>query len=552
MHRNVLLLPLIVGALVSTLTLPAQSKTEDRVKVKARMALEHKPDGTMMPYSIIRSSPTAIMVFRSPDFDQRAFTKRSPRLDVYESEKLTYMRGLEPLLERSGHERLLLEDLILFGGKPTMIARTGGQEEIALYYQNVDPHLTRPPPAFDRICAFPVEVKKRQALYARAGNATRERWSTVMADDGGHLLIHSPELRNADDGDAMYLLAMVDKNMHVQWQQILHVDGGSERSEVLDAAVDSTGTAYVLIKYRYKDGAPGGGAPDYEVVLHRIDADDMSRMPFGMDGGYYPTGGILQPMAKGRIAFAGIYATAEGNRKLGNFISYVDTSEAGISTPQVMPFTDGVDLEAEEVTGVDDSKKEEEPKEDKKSQKRLHSTTDVIALLPGPDGGLFFVNEIGFAAVYTNPETARRYQRFYHGPIQARLIDKNGELKWTTLFRRWTTSDDPLMGPALSTVFNDQLYIFLWDSDDNVEQRKAGGKILAKQGSGSYTAYVYFDEKGAYRTKPVLRNDSKSGMICGWTLVNTGKDEYMTMGTESLNTVDYYPVRIDFIKETKK
>ncbi len=551
MHRSGIRNTLFVLALFSTsVHVSAQAKPEDKVKIKAKMGLDQKPDGTMMPYSIVRSSNTAFIVLRSPDFDRKPFTKQSPRLDVYDREKVTYLRSLEPVMQRLGKEKLLLEDLTHFGGKPMLVARTGGGEEVALYYQNVEPHLTKQSPNFERFCAFPVEVKERHAVYEQEGNPTREKWSTVIAGDSAHMLVHSTELRGGDDDDAFYLLAMVDRQMQVTWQHILRVDNGSERSEVLDAAVDSAGTAYVLVKYRFADGAPGEGASDYQVVLHRIDGEDIGRVSLGLDGGYYPTGGILEPMGKGRIAYAGIYAT--GGKKLGNFLAFADTSEGGLSMPTLMPFADGVDLEAEEVSGVEEDAKKEDAKADKKENKKLISTTDVIALLPRSDGGFYLVNEVEFSASYIDPESARRYQRFYRGPLQARSFTKDGQEKWTTLFRRWNTGNDPILGRAFPAVFNDQLYIFMWDTDDTAEKRKIGAPIEPKQTSGTYSIYASFDDKGAYRTKPILRNDNDSDLIAGWKLVRIGKDEYVTMGTGSLTTVEYLPVKIDFIKEVKK
>ena len=546
MHRTIRTL-LNIAFIASSTTLFAQAKPEDKVKVKVRIGLEQKPDGTMMPYSIIKSSPTSIMVLRSMEFADRAFTKKEPRLDVYDREKLVYERSMEPVMQRLHQDRLLLEDLVLFPSKPTLVARSGSETEIALFYQHVDPHLVRQPPAFDKLCTFPVEVKERHAAWTNNGNATREKWSTAIAADSAHMLIHSPELRGRDDGDAFYLLAMVDRNMQVKWQQILRVSGDSERSEVLDAAVDSTGAAYLLIKYRYTDGAPGGGADDYEVALHKVNADDMSRVPFTMDAGYYATGGILQPMGK-QLAYAGIYA-GDGNRKLGNFIAWMDTSAGGLSLPTLIPFPEGVDLEAEEVVGVDDADKKEEGK---KAQKQLRSTTDVIALLPKADGGYFIVNEVAFSATYIDPESARRFQRFYHGPLQARSITKDGQQQWTTLFRRWVDSDDPILGRVYPLTFNEQLHMFLWDSDDTAEDRKLGGKIKPEGTTGLYTIYATFDDKGVFRTKAVLRADNDEALICGWGLVRTGKDEYIGMGTGSLVTVEYLPVRIDFMKEVKK
>ncbi|HRH39047.1 MAG TPA: hypothetical protein PK760_11910, partial [Flavobacteriales bacterium] len=233
---------LIAASVVAPLFSIAQTgKAEvDKVKVKVRVSPEQKPDGTMTPYATIRSTPTTIMVMRSPDFSDKAFTKQEPRLDLYDREKLTHLRSMEPAMFRLKQDRLLLQDLIMFGGKPTLIARSGTESEVGLFYQNVDPHLVRQPPAFERLCTFPVEVKERRAanVINEVGRSTSERWSTVIASDSAHLLVHSPELRGREDGDAFYLMAMLDRNMQVLWQQILRVSGGSSRSDVLDAVVD--------------------------------------------------------------------------------------------------------------------------------------------------------------------------------------------------------------------------------------------------------------------------------------------------------------------------
>ncbi|MBK7945363.1 MAG: hypothetical protein IPJ85_08675 [Flavobacteriales bacterium] len=517
------------------------AKTEDRLKVKARIGEKHKPDPSMMPYRIVRGSPSTYIVLRSPDFDTKAFTKQSPRLDAYDRAKLTYERSLELVLERRGKERLLLEDLVVMDRKPTLIARTAGQEEVALYYQHIDPNLTRQPPAFDRLCAFPVEAKERQALYAKAGNATRDKWSTVIAPDSSHLLIHSPEMRGSNDGQPFYLLAAVDKQMNVKWQHILRMDGDGQ-NEVLSAAIDGRGTAYLVIKRRKSETSDGA-----DVALHRINADELSRLPFGMDEGYSPTGGILQHVGQ-RLAYAGIYAN--GGRKLGNFIAWIDSIEAGARGIELLPFAEGTDLEAEEAIGVDESK--QEAKTGKKEQKRLRSATDVVALFPRGNGGYYIVNEIAFSAVHTDAETAKRFQRFYRGPVLARCVGKEGQVTWSTWFKRWAVTDEPIIGRALPVVFKDQLHLFLWDNENVAELRKTGGRIAPKTSSGNYTVYAYFDEKGLHRTKPVLRSDNDKALIAGWELTPVGPDEYAAFGTNSMIELEYLPVRLDFIQETKK
>ncbi|MCB9183301.1 MAG: hypothetical protein H6591_05235 [Flavobacteriales bacterium] len=547
---------LLAGLTFLSLSVLAQppGSSDDKVKVKVRMGEKHTPDGSMMPYRVVRATPSSYVVLRSPDFGDKAFTKKSPRLDSYDRAKLSYQRSLEPLLERRGQERLLLEDLVVMNGKPTLIARTGGQEEIALYYQHVEPNITRQPPAFDRICAFPVEVKGRQAMYEHAGKSTRVKWSTSTAADGSHLLIHSPELRGASDEPPFYLLAVVDQQMQVKWQHIMRVDGGSERSDVLDAAVDAEGNAYLVIRYRYRDGAPVGGADDYQVVLHKVNADDIARVPFTMDAGYYPTGGILQPIGKDRLAYAGIYASSsDDGRMLGNFIAWVDSSEGGLSAPTLYPFSEQNELDEQERLGIAETKADSEAKNEKQEQKRLYPATDVIGLIAKDDGGFYVVNEVALEASWINPETARRYQRFYHGPVQARSLGKDGQVQWSTLVRRWVMTDDPTMGRAFPVAFDDQLFVFLWDSESNIEARKSGEKIVPKQSmSGLYSAYAYFDPKGGYRTKPVLRSGNDEALMTGWELTQTGPGEFMAFATGSAIDIDYLPARIEFSKETKK
>ncbi|MBK6830370.1 MAG: hypothetical protein IPG92_06295 [Flavobacteriales bacterium] len=541
-----------------SLHVAAQPAATDKVKVKVRISGDQDADARIMPYSIIRSSPTSIMMLRSPEFDVRAFTKLTPRLDLYDREKLTYIRSMEPVMQRLHQEKLLLEDLVLFNKKPMLVARGGGDQEVVLYTQYVDPHLTKQPPAFDRLCSFPVQVKEHRAVIVQAGSATREPWYTAFSPDSTRMLIHSPELKDTDDGGAFILLAMVNKDLTVEWQHILRLSDKYNRTEALDVEIDNNGTAFLLVKNRFKGREIKGDIVNFEVMLHKVNANDITETPFPFDAGYYPTGGILQTLTDGRVACVGIYAQVEGRKLLGNFIAFLHADSASMGFPQLMPFSGEGDLNEElaeeEVVNEKEEKKEEEDatKAEQKDKKRMNANTDVIAILPRVNGGFYLVNEVNYSAVYTNMQSGRRDQRFYHGPVQARCFEKDGTEKWSTIFRRWTVSGSPILGRVFPAEFNDQLYLFLWDSEEMAERRKEGLRIAPKHAGSPYSAYTVFDEKGGYRTKAVLKNDSDEDFISGWNLVRTGRDEYIALGTEKLVSGKFLPVRIDFIKETKK
>ncbi len=538
-------------------TAAAQPAAAEKVKVKVRISADQDADARIMPYSIIRSSPTTIMMLRSPEFDVRAFTKLTPRLDLYDREKLTYIRSLEPVMQRLHQEKLLLEDLVLFNKKPMLVARGGGEEEVVLYTQYVDPHLTKQPPAFDRLCSFPVQVKERRAVIVQAGSATRDPWHTAFSPDSAHMLIHSPELKDTDDGGAFILLAMVSKDLQVEWQQILRLSDSYRKTDVLDVEVDNKGNTFLLVKNRFKGREFKDGEANFDVVLYQVNAADVAQTPFTFDAGYYPTGGILETLTNGRVACVGIYAQVEGRKMLGNFITLLDPEAGAMEVPKLMPFSGEGDLNEEtaeeEVMDEKEKKESDDPtKAEAKDQKRMNAATDVIALLPRANGGFYLVNEVNYSSTFVNTQTGRRSQRFYHGPVQARCFGKEGQEEWTSLFRRWTSSESPILGRVFPAEYGDQLYLFLWDSEEMMERRKAGQRIAPKHMGSPYSAYAVFDNNGGYRTKAVLRADNDEDYISGWRLVRTGRDEYIALGTEKLVSGKFLPVRIDFIKETKK
>lgn len=554
---SILKLFLVIAVLPCASASFAQPKV-DKIKVKVRMSADQEADARLMPYSIIQSDGNSIMMMRSGEFDVRAFGKLTARLDLYDRAKLTYVRSMEPVMRGKAREKLLLEDLVLFGGKPMLIARYNGEAEVALYSQTIDPNLTKPPPNFERFCTFPIELKEFKPLVVSAGSAMRSPFQVTISRDSTHMLVYSPEVRDAETDEAMYLMALVDRSMNVTWQNILRIPGNSNHTRLLDVELDDAGNGYVLVRNDFKGRDFVDGKPNFEIVLYRLSEGDIANAPFTLDPGYWPTGGVLEPLSGGRMACAGIYASSEEQRYklLGNYVTIFEAGSAEMGQPTLMPFTGGNGLEDE---GAPDEEEEEKPKEEedatkqeKKDEKRMSSATDIIATVPRSDGGFFLVNEVNYARVSRNMQTGSSSTSYYHGPVQVRSFTKDGVEQWSTIYRRWTASGSPLLGRVFAAEFNDQLFLFMLDSDEMIERRKAGEKISPKHGREPYSVYVTFDDKGAYRTKAVLKSDTNKDYIGGWNLMRTGKAEYIALGTEKLVSGKFLPVKIEFTLETKK
>ncbi|MFN3874341.1 MAG: hypothetical protein ACK4L7_00315 [Flavobacteriales bacterium] len=556
--RTLALAAALIGASGALMPLQAQTKPEDKVKVKVRIGPEQKPDATLEPHAVFRSSPAALMVMRSPEFGARSHVKKGPRIDVYDYEKLMHERSVEPVMKRMGQEQLLLDDLVRFNGRPVMIARNRRDDEVALFYQYLDPHLTRQPPAFDPICSFPVQAKVFKTSVEKPGTPTRDPFRTAVARDSSHMLIHGPHMVDPN-GSAFRLLVAVDRQMNPVWQHVLRLDARAERSEVLDAAIDEKGAAYVLLRSRAKGRPYWGGASTYEVVLHRIDAADIATMSVALPDGTQPTGGILRDHGQG-IVWAGIYAApGEGSGSLqGNFVATVTPDSTGALPARWLPFS-GESLSAQEISErneavevAEEGDDEEDGGKKKKADKRLDWVTDVIDLLPRGDGGWFIVNEVGFVVSRIDPETRRARRTFYHGPVLARSFDKDWNQRWATLCQRWVASGSPVTGRLLSAVFDKLLYLLMIDSDEFAERRKLKEPITPKTSATPQTVYAFFDEKGGFRTKAVLKGESARDFIGGWGLVRTGKNQYVAFGADNMGGGRYLPVRFDLSKDERK
>lgn len=523
--------------------------TVDKVKVKVRISTDSEADARMMPYSIIPSDGNSIMMMRSGEFDVRAFGKVTARLDLYDRDKLTFIRSQEPVMKRAGQEKLRLEDLVLFGGRPMLIARYDDETEVAVYWQPVDPNLTKPPPVFERICAFPVELHQGTPVIVSAGSALRSPFRTFISRDSTHMLICSPEVRDDDDGGAMYLMVMVDRDMKVEWQQILRVSDKANRSRMLDVEVDTIGNAYLMVRNEFGRRDFVDGKANFELKLFVAGVGGIEETSIDLGEGLHASQALLKTLEHGRLVCAGVYRSSVEDRweDKGNFVSMFEAGSVTMGQPRLMEFN-----AASELNENAESDEAEGSKQEAKDKARTERGTSVVDILPRSDGGFFLVNEV----FYVDPvydATAKRWEDTYlHGPVLVRAIDGGGKEVWSTFFRRWLRSRTTIMGQVFCAEFADQLFLFLLDSEEMAERRKEGKKISPKHIRGPYSAYVAFDDRGEYKIKRVLRTESNQDYIGGWRLVRTGKAEYIALGTEKLVSGKFLPVKIEFTLETKK
>ena len=63
----------LVIACVSLATLTLSQAQSDQTRVRVKISTDSEADARLRPYSIVRSSPNAIMMFRNGEFDVRAF-----------------------------------------------------------------------------------------------------------------------------------------------------------------------------------------------------------------------------------------------------------------------------------------------------------------------------------------------------------------------------------------------------------------------------------------------------------------------------------------------
>jgi hypothetical protein len=159
---------------------------------------------------------------------------------------------------------------------------------------------------------------------------------------------------------------------------------------------------------------------------------------------------------------------------------------------------------------------------------------------------MFVLNEYYLQTDKAETKMALGNLRWVHGPIVVTSLDEKGTEQWTTTYRRLHIVWDPKVGEPLGMVHNDQLLLFVMDSDELAARRKSNDK---KQGhldmKAPYSAYAHFGKDGTHRTKPILRTSQTTDYMQSQRIFQMNKSEAYTIGTSKLGSTRLMPVKIE-------
>lgn len=501
----------------------AQATAADKVKVKVRISPEAAVNDKRVPTNILPVSDKAVMILRNKDSGGgiQSFTRTLPTMEIYDLAKLVRTRDQEPVLKvPSGH--LFLEDLVWLGGKPVMIAarRDTVQGIVQLYYQYADVNLTGAHRPFELLCGFDAKVWGTGKMMS-SGTAFRDEFFTALSPDGKKLMIRSADVVD-NDGDARRLMVVVDQGMKVLWQQTLDVDPGTRN---LDVQLTDAGNAIALVKRTFAPKEPKKDTTSYSIHLQRIDDDGVHDINFGIPKDRSVKSALLKTLPDGRLLCAAIISGIDGKGTMV-YADYLGHLPSG----------------AQELKAFSTRSFKHDP-EDAIYTKGNIRPADVLAR---KDGGFFVINEYFQTTDVPDPKLGLTGIRWVHGPLLISSIDAKGTEQWSSTYRRVLYSTDPIIGDALGLVYQEQLYLFMLDSDMMMEKRKKDEKKFGPpDGKSLYSVYAQFDTDGKAKTKAVLRSSGANDYILGSRIWQVNEREYLVLGSSKLGGSRLQPVKIE-------
>lgn len=522
---------IVLTTSVLTVALHAQG---DKTRIKARMGMEGAGDARSPVIAVVRSGANAVLVQRQEVSDDGVV---KGRLDLYDRAKLGFLRTQPPVEKLTNGAKVVPDRVVIFNDRTIMIARAHGAGSTDLHYQILDPNITRLPPPYEPLCSWPMALPAPTTVEPA-------NFNYAYAPDSALLLMHSPMV-NAPGGHKA-MLGLWSKDMSMRWTNVLPGAEGSLRSTILDAAVDTAGTAFVLVSDRMANSEVLDGKHTSRITLFRINKDSISVAPVKLSREKFLTHAALRQVPGG-IVLAGVYGLVKDDRIViqGDLVARIGV-DGQVGDPMLVPHFEANALIAEgEPPPVEGQKFVE------KDVERLMTGIRVVDVLPRTDGGFFLVKELYFMETYFDLKTKRQANRYIHGPLQATAVGKGGAAEWNGLFRRWHKSDRPGQGDVIAGVFADELFLFVLDSEEMAALRKSGGKMVPGQMKDPYTAHVGFDAKGLPRVKPILKSGNETGFMSGSAIHRFGPTEYYGVGSEKADGGRTLPVRIDLATETK-
>lgn len=522
----------ILATLFASTLLLAQG---DKTRVKVRMGMEGEGDARLPAIQLMKTGTNGVLLQRQR-VDEDGVVKG--RLDLYDRTKLGFLRTQPPVEKLTSGAFVIPDQVIGFAGRTIMVAHQHGAGSTDLHYQILEPNITRLPPPYEKLCSWPVPLPGPSPVAP--GN-----FDYTYSPDSALLLLHSPMVQVG--GGHKALLGLWSKDMSIRWQQILPGGEGAIRSAVLDAVVDTSGAAYLLVSDRTAKSEVLDGKPTTRITLYRVSKDGITVAPLQLPKEKFLTHAVLRRMPDGKLVLGAVYGLVQEDRIViqGDLLAAIG-ADGQVAEPLLIPHaTDGALIAEGEPAPIEGQKFLE------KDVERLMTGIRLVDVLPRSNGGYFLVKELYFMETYMDLKAKRQANRYIHGPLQATGVGAGGAVEWNTLFRRWHKSGIPGTGEVLAGVFADELFVFVLDSEAMAAARKSGAKMTPELTDGPFTAHLAFDAKGVVKAKPVLKSGSETGYLSGTRLYRLGANEYYAIGSEKPEGGRTLPVRIDLSTETK-
>lgn len=522
------------AAFFCVLSLHAQ---EDRTKIKVRMSADADASDRLIASRLIRTAENSIVVLKAKavgvSLMMIPIVDLEYRLDLYTMDKMELVRSIEPNLS-SPVGRTALEDIVMFGGKPLLIAsqRLKDVKKFRLLWQQFDPRLTKNNAPLEEFASIDYE-KSTKGFPFMGAEAAPFGFMTKLSPDKTKMLIYSPEMRT-DDKQAVHFFMVVNEQMEPLWQHFVTSEVKGTRSTLLDVEVTNDGTATAWVKNKFGNRDVKAGVVDFESRVYRMNAEESFSNTFRMDGADYPVDVDLLSLEDGSMVCAGVYGSLDEKKDKtpGSFLAIWDAKGDRFEQRGRFEF----------------------PKAGKNADK-IYEDMGVADLLRGNDGRFHLVTEVSFsyeAPVTSATGSSRTVTRYVNGDMLAHSFSASGELEWMSVLPRFINTTASYLGNSQAALFEDQLHMLFIDDEDNIERRKKGERLeKGIDAKDCRTMVVSFDKEGRYRTKIVLVSDKDADYLAGTGMFQVDKGTYFTYGQRKLAMGKLVPVKVEFTKDTK-
>lgn len=525
---------LLSFALFVSMVLHAQ---EGRTKIKVRMSADADAVDRLIAARLIRTTENSLVVLKAKASGASLMfipiVDLGYRLDLYTMDKMELVRSIEPNLS-SPMGRTALEDIVMFGDKPLLIAsqRLKDAKKFRLLWQQFDPRLTKNNAPLQEFASIDYE-KSTKGFPFLGAEAAPFGFVTKLSPDKTKMLIHSPEM-STEDKQAVHFFMVVNEKMEPLWQQFITSEVKGTRSSLLDVEVTNDGTATAWIKNKFGNRDVKKGVVDFESHVYRMNAQGVNETTFKMEGSDYPVDVDLLSLDDGSMVVAGVYGSLDEKKD---------------KTPGSFTAVWAKDGDRFEQRG-----KYEFPKTGKNNDK-IQEEMIVADLLRGTDGRYHLVTEVSYSYEATTSSAgggSRTVTRYVNGDMIAHSFDAFGDLLWRTEVPRHINTTAYYLGNSQAVLFEDELHILFIDDENNIERRKKGERLeKGIDAKDCRSMVVSFDNTGKYRTKIVLVSDKDADYLAGTGMFQVDKGTFFTYGQRKLASGKLVPVKVEFSKDSK-